>query len=40
MNALKHPVVLFTAGILVGYALRRVLDNVPVINKIPAIRLG
>jgi len=40
MNALKHPVTLVIAGVLLGYALRRVLDNVPVVNKIPAIRLG
>jgi len=40
MSALKHPATVFILGILAGYALRRVLDNVPVVNKIPAIRIG
>jgi hypothetical protein len=36
---LKNPVVIFFAGMVVAYAFRRVLDEVPLFNKIPTIRL-
>lgn len=40
MNALKHPASIFVLGVLAGYMLTRVLDTVPVINKLPKIRVS
>jgi hypothetical protein len=40
MNILKHPAGLVIVGILVGYALTRVLDQVPLVNRIPKVRIG
>jgi len=39
MQTLKHPVTVFIAGILVGYMLQRVIAQVPVVNKLPIIRI-
>ncbi len=40
MNALKHPVAIFVIGVLAGYMLNRVLDTVPVVNRLPKIRVS
>lgn len=39
MNALKHPVALVAIGVLLGYSLSRVLDSVPLVNRIPKISI-
>lgn len=39
MNGASKPVLLFVGGILVGYMLSRVLDSVPLVNKLPKIRI-
>jgi hypothetical protein len=36
----KSPVVLVVAGVLLGYSLSRVLDNVPLVNRIPKVRIS
>jgi len=40
MNTLKKPLVIFAAGILVGYVFQRVLDRVPVVSSLPKIRVS
>jgi hypothetical protein len=40
MNTLKHPVALVVIGVLLGYSLSRVLDQVPLVNRIPKVRIG
>lgn len=39
MPSLTSKPALIFIGVLIGYSLSRVLDNVPLINKIPKIRL-
>lgn len=39
MNTLKKPLVIFALGILTGYVLQRVLDQVPLVNKLPKVRI-
>jgi hypothetical protein len=36
---LKKPLVLVIVGVLAGYSLSRVLDNVPIVKAIPKIRI-
>jgi hypothetical protein len=38
MNTLKKPLVAFAVGVLVGYVFNKVLDRVPVVNRLPKVR--
>lgn len=39
MQTLKNPIVAFAAGILVGYVFQKVLDTVPLVNRLPKVRV-
>ena len=39
MQTLKNPLVALAAGVLLGYVFQKVLDNVPLVNRLPKVRV-